>query len=151
MILIFLRGALAGMWMLLIFTMSAQVGSESAALSGSVTDTVLSVLSFFQSDIREIIDVEQFESTLRTLAHFFLYFIFAIWIYNFLWSFFKDWFRLITESTMIALLVAILDETLQAQIPGRAMQLTDIYTDFFGALFGAMALTLVFYKLKRVT
>jgi VanZ family protein len=151
MILIFLRGALAGMWMLLIFTMSAQVGSESAALSGSVADTVLSVLGFFQSDIREIIDVEQFESTLRTLAHFFLYFIFAIWVYNFLWSFFKDWFRLITESTMIALLVAILDETLQAQIPGRAMQLTDIYTDFFGALFGTMALTLVFYKLKRVT
>lgn len=151
MILYFLRGALALMWILLIMTMSMQAGSDSAALSGNVTETILSVLEVLEPDIRTIINIEVFHSTIRTLAHFFLYFFLAIWVYDFLWSFFKDWFRLTTEATMIALLVAILDETLQSRIPGRAMELTDIYTDFFGALAGALFLTLIFYRMKRVT
>ena len=151
MILIFLRGALAAMWMLIIFTLGTQAGSESAELSGSVTDTVLSVLEVMEPDIRRIIDTGALESALRTTAHFTLYFFLAVWVYDFLWSFFKDWFRLITETAMISLIVAILDETLQSRIPGRAMQLTDIYVDFLGALCGAMVLTLIFYKMKRVT
>lgn len=151
MILYFLRGALAIMWVLLIMTLSTQAGSESAALSGGVADTVLAVLEVVEPDIRTVIDVDAFHGMIRTMAHFFLYFFLAIWVYDFLWSFFKDWFRLTTESTMIALLVAIVDETLQSRIPGRAMELTDIYTDFFGALAGAAFLSLIFYKMKRVS
>ncbi|MFW6298847.1 MAG: VanZ family protein [Bacillota bacterium] len=151
MILIVLKGAMALLWMLVIFSFSSQAGSESADLSTGVLDALLRVLRFFEPDMDAIINVELFHSVLRTMAHFFLYFFFAFWVYDFLKCFFKDWFRLTTETALIALLVAILDETLQNRIPGRAMQITDIYTDFFGALFGAVLMTLVFYKRKEVT
>ncbi|MFW5895068.1 MAG: VanZ family protein [Bacillota bacterium] len=151
MILVVLKGAMALLWMLVIFSFSQQGGSESADLSMGVMDTLLSVLRFFEPDIETLINVELFHSVLRTMAHFFLYFFFAFWVYDFLKCFFEDWFRLTTETALIALLVAILDESLQGQVPGRAMQISDIYTDFFGAIFGAVFMTVIFYKRKEVT
>ena len=151
MILYFLRGALALMWIFVIMSLATQAGSESAALSGSFSEAILDGLEIFEKDIRARIDIDAFHATLRMLAHFTLYFILGVFVYDFLFSFFKDWFRLTTETAMIALLIAIVDETLQSRVPGRAMEMVDIYTDFFGALLGAVCMTLLFYKMKRVT
>ncbi len=147
----FLRGALSLMWILLIFILSSQAGTESSELSGGVTKTFIRVVEIVQSDFSERVDVAALESTLRFFAHFTLYFFLGVWVYDFLRSFYKDFYRLIIESSMIALLIAILDETLQSTIPGRAMQIGDIYTDFFGALLAAFLMSFIFYKMKRVT
>lgn len=151
MILPFLRGALVLMWMTLIFIFSSQAGTESSALSSGVADTLINVVEVVQSDFSQRIDVQAFESSLRFWAHFFLYFTLGVFLYDFLRSFYSDYFRLIIETSMIALLIAILDETLQSSVPGRAMQITDIYTDFFGALLAAFLLSFLFYKMKRVS
>jgi len=151
LILPFLRGALACLWVVLIFVLSSQAGAQSSALSGGVTETIINIISVIQSDFTQRIDVQAFEGSIRFWAHFFLYFTLGIWLYDFLRSFYSDFYRLIIETSMIALLIAILDETLQSGIPGRAMQITDIYTDFFGALLATFLLTFLFYKRKEVT
>lgn len=149
--LVFLRGALSVMWIVFIFSMSSQAGTESSELSGGVTETFIRIVEIVQSDFSERVSVEALESSLRFWGHFVLYFILGVWVYDFLRSFYSDFYRLIIETSMIALLIAILDETLQSTIPGRAMQITDIYTDFFGALLATFLMSFIFYKMKRVS
>ena len=149
--LVFLRGALSFVWIVFIFILSSQAGAESSELSSGVTETFVRIVEIVQRDFSERVSVEALESNLRFLGHFALYFILGVWVYDFLRSFYSDFYRLIIETSMIALLIAILDESLQSTVPGRAMQIGDIYTDFFGALLATFLMTFIFYKMKRVS
>ena len=118
------------LWMLVIFLLSNQTGSESTGLSDKL---ICSVMSNCTPDIYSFI--------VRKTAHFILYFILGIFtILN---------FKLSKESIINAILICIIyafsDEIHQMFINNRSGELRDIIIDSIGAI----SSILLFYKLKK--
>ena len=126
-------------WMGIIFTLSAQPSSESAALSGQF----LALLNKFFSD-----GLSDF--LIRKAAHTTEYFLLAVLILN---AIFLSRQKLMPFLTFfITLLFAVGDEIHQHFVPGRACQIRDILIDSAGALAGilfCMAVAAVYKQLKK--
>ena len=127
--------------MVLIFSLSAQVASESEELSGSFIRTIL-----------KLIGVEFQQGTIRTVAHMLEFLGLALLMFNAIYS---TWEAKLTPLFAFAgtVLYAITDEIHQLFVPGRAFQLIDILVDSTGALIGVTAsfviLKIILYIKKR--
>jgi len=137
-------------WVALIVSFSAQPGSASGELSGGLTRTIIAFIEIFEPDFSDRFDMAVFHTFIRKSAHFFLYFFLGIWTMNALRTFFSDWFRLVTDATLFALIIAIGDEMLQRFVPGRVMAMNDILIDTAGALTGTLIFALIIFKVKRI-
>ena len=118
------------LWMLVIFLLSNQTGSESTGLSDKL---ICSMMSNCNPDIYSFI--------VRKIAHFIIYFILGIFtIMN---------FKLSKENIINALLICVIyafsDEIHQMFINNRSGELRDIIIDSIGSL----SSILLFYKLKK--
>lgn len=118
------------LWMLVIFLLSNQTGSESTGLSDKL---ICSMMSNCNPDIYSFI--------VRKIAHFMIYFILGIFtIMN---------FKLSKENIINALLICVIyafsDEIHQMFINNRSGELRDIIIDSIGSL----SSILLFYKLKK--
>ena len=118
------------LWMLVIFLLSNQTGSESTSLSDKV------ICSIFNDCNPEI-----YSFIVRKLAHFILYFILGIFtIIN---------FKINKENMIYALLICIIyaftDEIHQMFINNRSGEVRDIIIDSLGSLSSIFLI----YKFKK--
>ncbi len=133
-------------WIALIFSFSMQDAYVSSEVSKGFTKDIIRVIGFLSQDIALAIDLDTFHAMLRSFAHFILYFFLGLWVVSALKYYFNDWFRLLIDSTLFGLIIAIFDELYQSMVPGRVMSMNDIFIDTLGVLLGSILMVLVVFK-----
>lgn len=126
-------------WMGIIFALSAQPSSESAALSGQFLAILNKLFSAGLSDF-----------LVRKAAHATEYFLLAVLTFNAILLTRQKARPLLTF--LIVLLYAVSDEFHQHFIPGRACRLQDVLIDSAGAVVGILlcvAVTAIYRQLKK--
>lgn len=123
-------------WMSVIFVFSNQGGDNSSQTSGNL---IRKIITFFNSSIaydklEEIVDILQ--PFTRKLAHFTIYTIGGIIIYNLSNYMFKITNRKIIFTVAFGSLYAITDEIHQYFVPGRSCRIFDVFIDSCGVIFG---------------
>lgn len=131
------------LWLGFIFYNSASDGEKSTQQSDRVVKILLSVLRKFDSEA--MVDV----SFVRTTAHFTEFFILGFLYY--VGSFFIKASRLslFVHSVSLSLFTAFIDETIQLFSAGRGAEVTDIWTDFLGALTAHVVVFAIYYTYKH--
>ncbi len=120
------------LWMAVIFFLSAQDGTQSGSLSGSIAAVLYPLLSGRQDPEGQL----AFESVLRTLAHGGFYFILALLVCL---ALVKSRVRDIGSMVVTFLICAVYaasDEIHQAYVPGRASDWVDFLVDMAGVIIG---------------
>lgn len=127
--------------MCIIFSLSAQIASESAELSGS-----------FIRAIFQLVGIELQQEGIRTVAHMLEFMGLSLLMFN---AVYATWEKRITPLIAFVgtVVYAITDEIHQIFVPGRAFQISDILVDSTGALIGVTAsfviLKIILYIMKR--
>lgn len=135
-------------WMGVIFYLSHQPGTQSAQLSGSITEKIVEVLERQVPRAAERMDVQSFHFFIRKNAHFIAYFILSILVFypmRNLSKFYPQLDKPYIYTFLFCVFYAMTDEFHQLFIPGRAGQLRDVCIDGLGAI-----TALVLLKIKNV-
>jgi len=133
------------LWMILIFTLSAQPAAQSNGISKKATETIIKIAN-------KIIPGADFEALnsnhfIRKNAHFFIYLILGILTSIALRKCGLVGVRSLVLALLICVLYSISDEFHQAFVPGRGPQIKDVLIDSAGAIVG-----ISFYAVwKRLT
>ncbi|WP_164473095.1 VanZ family protein [Clostridium sp. E02] len=128
-----------------IFSNSMKIGDLSSADSGIVRETVQAI---FNSVGMSSIWIT--EHAIRKLGHFIEYAILGILLHQ---SIHAHGFHQERKWSLLAIfgfVVPFLDETIQLFIKGRSGQVSDVWLDLSGILFGILT-TLFLYKLQKRT
>lgn len=121
-------------WMLVIFSFSAQVAEESSQLSMGITRFLTDIMQW----ITPFVELENgtMHFLIRKAAHFFVYFVLGIFLLNALRSSGVSNYKAITLAFLLAVLYAISDEVHQLSVPGRVGNIKDVFIDSHGAAGG---------------
>ena len=134
-----------------IFILSAEEADASSALSGSLSEMILSFFGFLK-DLEGNARLElisSFNGVLRSAAHMGVFFILAffsafMWEY---WNLKKAWLAALISSFFYA----VSDEIHQIFVPGRAFQFTDVLLDLSGISLAVLFFSLIFYLKRKKT
>jgi VanZ family protein len=122
------------LWMVLIFCLSNQPATQSAALSTGIAELIVQsiekVTHYFGFDIA------QFDYIVRKNAHFFVYFVLGMLVLHALKRSGMSRYRAIRIALLICVLYAISDEIHQQFVPGRGPGIKDVFIDSAGAMVG---------------
>ena len=123
------------LWMLVIFSLSAQTSDESSALSGAILLRILSVVE--RVFVFMPINIMFSENVLRKMAHFAVYALLGTLTYRSV----KEEVYLANRNTfltamLLCTLYAVSDEWHQLYVPGRAASGIDVLIDALGAVTG---------------
>lgn len=122
------------MWMILVFVFSNQNGDESQSTSDIITDRIVQVVTKINSNIEYENVKDTISFIIRKIAHFSIYFIGGILIFNFINTFSIKAKYAILTSIAISVLYAISDELHQLFISERSGQIRDVLIDSAGAI-----------------
>lgn len=123
---------------LFIWLNSLMPASISSEQSGFIVNIIYPIF-------KNIIDINLFETIIRKLAHFMQFMFLSIVFVNYYRKTKTNKPFIIT--TIHIMLVAIIDETIQLFVPGRAGLITDVLIDVSGGLVG---LIIVWLSLKVI-
>lgn len=130
-----LAGALVVLWLMFIWGNSLLDGTDSSAVSGFAGRLLSVILGPW---------VEEAAFLLRKLGHFMEFAILgALLSFNG-----RMWNLGRLPSILGGLVAALVDETIQSFVPGRAAMVTDIWIDFGGVLFGVCVFYILFVRRK---
>jgi VanZ family protein len=128
------------LWLVLIFSLSAQPAVESNGLSIKVAQLIIeNVGRLVPLDIESntITDlVLKFNHIVRKFAHFSIYFVLGLLVTNAFVRSGVRGFKAFIFSLVFCILYAVSDEVHQLFVPGRGAQVTDVLIDSLGALVG---------------
>lgn len=136
-----------GLWLILIFMLSSQPGSESSELSGSFLNMIQSVIPIPELSLFLV----------RKGAHFFLYFMLGIFTLQLFKHYQISLFRLFFYSFLFCILYSISDEVHQLFIVNRHGSIIDVCIDSIGSFLGILFCYFVKYinnhihKLSNIT
>ena len=126
-------------WMIIIFLFSNQPATESSKTSSSfISHTITKII---KKDNNYVIN--KYEKVVRKCAHFFLYFVLGILVFNC----FNE--KELLYALIVCLLYSISDEIHQIFIDGRSCELFDIFIDTLGSFFGINLLNLIRKNIKN--
>lgn len=135
-------------WMCTVFWFSSQLGDDSKAQSGN---TIRKIITFFNKNITkenlEII-VETLQPFVRKLAHFSIYTLGGMLIYNLINKYNLNKKVKIIYTIIISALYATSDEIHQLFVPYRSGQVTDVLIDTCGVITGVI-LFIIIAKIKK--
>lgn len=121
-------------WMAVIFSFSAQQGSDSGALSGSIVGSILTLWnSLFPS---QPLEKDLLHFLIRKGAHFTVYLILGLLVLNALYKSEIANKKAYLLTILICFLYAISDEVHQAFVPNRGPSFGDVLLDTTGSAFG---------------
>ncbi len=127
-------------WMLLIYSLSAQPSSQSNGLSKEITKIIVDTIGRIVPIDIEVSTVNdlgtQLNHIVRKLGHFIEYMILGILVMN---AFKKCGYtnnKIWGYSLIFCVLYASSDEIHQLFVPGRGCQVKDVIIDSFGAMVG---------------
>ncbi len=153
--LIILAWTLTAAWMLVIFMLSAQPGTQSGSLSMGVTQVLLRVIGFlFSLNPEKIANPDwlySLDGIIRECAHGAAYFVLALLAANALKSCgLTGRLKLVLVTLAICAVYAISDEIHQLFVPGRACELFDFEVDMLGAVCSLAISQIVSFLLGRI-
>lgn len=137
------------LWMILVFWFSSQIGDDSQVTSGN---TIRKIITFINNNIDKVKleeIVELLQPIVRKLAHFTLYTLGGILIFNFFNSFKLKNREKIGYSLLVGALYAITDEIHQLFVPGRSGMIKDVFIDSLGIITGVL-ICVVVVKLFKI-
>lgn len=130
---------------------SCMNGNQSSAESGRVTNIIKNIINFFIHNAINDSNYETFHGVIRKLVgHFGLFLLDGVivsWDIHFLIQ--KKWWIKLIISLSFGLLIAILTETIQLAVPGRAGSALDILIDYSGYIIGVGIILLIFLGINR--
>jgi VanZ family protein len=135
------------LWMVLIFCLSNQPATQSAALSTGIAE--LLVQSIEKATHHIGFDIAQFDHIVRKNAHFFVYFVLGMLVLHALKRSGMSRYRAIRIALLICVLYAISDEIHQQFVPGRGPGIKDVFIDSAGAMVGIGLFWFVGRKRKK--
>lgn len=118
-------------WMGFIFSFSAQQGSDSGALSGSIVGFLINLWQAFFPSIS--LDTDTVHFIIRKGAHFTVYFVLGLLVANALSKSFKTSKKHFFLTIAICCLYAISDEVHQSFVPNRGPSAWDVLLDTAGS------------------
>jgi VanZ family protein len=140
------------LWLVLIFSLSAQPAEQSDELSKKVTEVIIETVDRvvpLETDEKPTIDlVERFNHIVRKYAHFSAYLVLGLLIMNALRRSGVRGFKAFMFSLLFCILYAVSDEIHQLFVPGRGAQVTDVLIDGAGSIVG-IGMYGVVNKIKR--
>lgn len=120
-------------WMIVVFSFSNQNGTKSQGSSDIITNKIVEISDdYFALDIKSSEDTISF--VVRKLAHFSIYFLGGILIYNFINTFSINKKYIIIFSIVLGVVYACTDELHQLFIDGRSAQMMDVFIDSCGVV-----------------
>lgn len=132
-------------WMFLIFSFSNQNGEESSSTSAGFIERMITV---FCDDSMDEVDkgkiVDKYAFFVRKTAHFMVYFVLGIFVFNLLIEFKLK--HLILVTTFICMAYAISDEIHQSLVPERSCEIRDTLIDTGGSLLSSCVCFLICKK-----
>ena len=139
---------LVGVWMIFIFSFSADTNMNQSLLSEAFLNKVTRLIEVVTggnitisiSD-GNLIFIEQ---CLRKIAHMFIYYLMATTIMLFLLTFKIRFYWCALHTFIFCFLYACSDEFHQIYVPGRGPSFRDVIIDTFGASLGIMAAMTVY-------
>lgn len=149
-----LAGALAIVWMCVIFAFSAQEKEESGEVSASFTyHMVSSTRTFFHLDlsderVKEIADA--IEGFVRKAAHMVEYGALSVLLYIWIGQWEMSFLRRAGTAVGATAVYAATDEIHQYFVPGRAGRFSDVCIDSAGALAGVVVFALLVRIVKHM-
>lgn len=137
-------------WMIAVFIFSNENGSQSQETSRNVTKVIVQILTYNQeiTEAEEIILIENTDYIIRKLAHFSIYALGGILIYNYINTYDLNAKRKIIISLLIGVIYAIFDEFHQYFVADRSAQIFDVCIDSSGAIIGVIFIYLI-NKIKK--
>ena len=137
------------LWMILVFWFSSQIGDDSQVTSGN---TIRKIITFINNNIDKVKleeIVELLQPIVRKLAHFTLYTLGGILIFNLFNSFKLKNREKIGYSLLVGALYAITDEIHQLFVPGRSGMTKDVFIDSLGIITGVI-ICLIIIKIINI-
>ncbi len=120
-------------WMIIVFSFSNQNGTKSQGSSDIITNKIVEISDdYFALNIKSSEDTISF--VVRKLAHFSIYFLGGILIYNFINTFSINKKYIIIFSIVLGVAYACTDELHQLFIDGRSAQMMDVFIDSCGVV-----------------
>lgn len=131
---------LVSIWMVFIFSFSAQPASQSNNLSQGITKVIIEIVSEmipFSVEASTTADiVMQFNHLIRKLAHGGIYFVLGVLVIKALNGVRGLGLKKIIFALVFCIVYAISDEVHQLFVPGRSGQVSDVMIDTIGAALG---------------
>lgn len=128
-------------WMGIIFYMSNQPATVSAAQSGGVIE-FLSNLPFIGSTVKYMVEIDIAEFIIRKSAHMFSYFLLAVLLFMSMYDNSKNIGKVAFLTILFTFLYACTDEFHQLYIPGRSGEFKDVMIDTAGGILGCLVVWL---------
>lgn len=130
-------------WMGLIFSFSAQPGSDSGALSGSIVESLLQMWHALFPAVS--LEADTLHFIIRKGAHFTVYFILGLLVAHALSKSLQIDKKHVLVTIVICCLYAVSDELHQAFVPNRGPNAWDVLLDTTGSAVG----TFIYAWVKR--
>ncbi|MBR3319886.1 VanZ family protein [Candidatus Saccharibacteria bacterium] len=119
-------------WLSLTVYLSSQIGSESANLSRTIAEFSWNLLSKFLSKL----GFARYHFYVRKLAHFFVHAVLAFTVYRASNYSFKRKGAVVAFTLILVTSVAVFDEIIQLQAPGRVSTSMDAGINLLGVCIG---------------
>jgi len=135
------------LWMGIVFVLSHEPANDSSETSGNVIRWILKVFEPNEDEDVLIKHIEFLQPIVRKLAHFTLYMIGGILIYNFVSIYVIEKSKIL--SSLCGCFYAVTDEIHQLYVAGRSGELRDVAIDTAGVVTGIAIFSYILYLLKR--
>ena len=131
-------------WMLTVFSFSNQTGGESQGISQKVTKFIIEIFTNNQNieEFEKLELIENIDFYIRKLAHFSIYALGGILIYNYINTLKLQHKKVIILSILIGVIYAITDECHQYFTSGRSARIFDVLIDSLGVVTGVAIINL---------
>lgn len=130
-------------WCVTVFCLSAEVADDSSNTSGNTIRLVLKIINPKVDDITLNMMVTMLQPIVRKMAHFTLYAIGGILLFNMLDNFTTSRLKNVTISWASGTFYAVTDEIHQLFVVGRSGELRDVCIDSLGVLCGICLIFLI--------
>ena len=129
---LYLSWILVIIWMVVIYSFSAQSANESELLSSGITHWTIQLLNRVLPNL----NIEILHLIIRQLAHLIIFLVLGVLLLNALNQSETNERVNFVLALLISLIYAISDEIHQIYVPGRVGQIYDVLIDFLGSLIG---------------
>ncbi|MGN0509671.1 MAG: VanZ family protein [Ruminococcus sp.] len=123
--------------------------SMPADLSGEESESVMGVLQYILDFLG--FSAELTDHIVRKAAHFAEYTVIGMLLVSCAYSFSRTKpYRYYSQILFAGLATAVIDETIQLNVPGRSGQITDVLLDFSGVITGAVIMLLIYLIYRKI-
>lgn len=139
-------------WMIMIFSFSNQIGTNSSGLSNKVTEKIVSILHITKgcTPENEKKVIKNIEHIIRKLAHYSVYALGGFLIYIELYQFKIKLINRILITQLLGSIYACTDEIHQLYIPGRSGEIRDVIIDSCGIFAGILVAIIIITLIERI-